>query len=273
MKTPLVRGREFVESDTLASAWTAVVNEALAQQLWPGQDPIGRRVDIGISADERPREIVGVVRDIPTRRAQLVAEPVIYTSSTQQPPTVRPPWLGLYGRMTFVVRSTGEPSALVPTIRRAVADVEPDRPLAGMASEVIERYMWSRHSYVFVIGIFAIVATLVASFGVYGVMSYAVAQRSRETAIRVAIGAGQADVLFAVGRQALTIVTVGLVAGVAVALAATRLLSTQLFSVSPTDPATFAAIAVLLTAVAGAACLAPARRAIQGDVLKVLKES
>jgi putative ABC transport system permease protein len=273
MKTRLVRGREFVESDTLASPWVAVVNEALARQLWPGQDPIGRRIAVGISADERPREIVGVVADIPTRRQQLVAEPVLYTSSTQQPPTARPPWLGLFGRMTFVVRSTSAPADLVPTIRRAVAEVEPERPLAGMSADVVERYMWSRHSYVFVIGIFAIVATLVASFGVFGVMSYAVAQRSREIAIRVALGASPRDVLSAVGRHALTIVAAGLVAGVAAALATTRLLSAQLWNVSPTDPATFAGIAVLLTAVAGAACQAPVRRAIRVDPLRVLRES
>jgi ABC-type antimicrobial peptide transport system permease subunit len=131
--------------------------------------------------------------------------------------------------------------------------------------------MWSRYSYVFVVVAFAIVATLIASVGVYGMMSYAVAQRTREIAIRLALGANAGDVLSTVGRRAFTVIAAGLLAGVASALAGMRLLAAQLWGVTPTDPATFAGIAVLLTIVAGAACRAPVRRALRTDAVAALR--
>ena len=271
MRTPIVHGREFGPGDTKSSPWVAVVNETLARALWPGEDAIGKRIRLDVSSDEQPREIVGVVRDIPTRRAQLQADPVVYASTLQQPPTSRPSFAGMFGRMTFVLRTAGGPVALAPAVRRAVAEVEPDRPLANIASGRVERYFWGRYSYVFVLAAFAIVATLIASIGVYGVMSYAVTQRLREIAVRIALGADARDVLTAVARQALAIVGVGLGIGVAGALGMTRLISSQLWGITPTDPATFLTVALLLGAVAAGACFVPVRRALGTDPVSVLK--
>lgn len=271
MRTPVVRGREFTDADTPSSRWGAVVNETMARRFWPGQDPIGQQVRLALSHDERPRQIIGVVRDIPTRRAQVVAEPVIYASIHQQSSATRAPWVGMFGRMTFVVRTAGAATVVVPAIRNAVAEVEPDRPIASVSSTPVQPYMWGRYSYVFVVGGFALVALLIATFGVYGVMSYVVAQRSREIAIRLALGANARDVLATVGRQALVVVVSGLVVGVLGALVGARLLTAQLWGVTPTDPATFIAIGVLLSIVAGAACRAPVRRALRTDPVAALK--
>ena len=271
MRTRIVRGREFGSGDTTSSPWVAVVNETLARALWPGEDAIGKRIRLDVSSDEQTREVVGIVRDIPTRRAQLQADPVVYASTWQQPPTSRPPFAGMFGRMTFVLRTAGDPGALAPAVRRAVAEVEPDRPLANIASGRVERYFWGRYSYVFVLAAFAIVATLIASIGVYGVMSYAVSQRLREIAVRIALGADARDVLTVVARQALAIVGVGLGIGVAVALGMMRFISSQLWGVTPTDPATFLMVAGLLAAVAAAACVVPVRRALETDPVSVLK--
>jgi putative ABC transport system permease protein len=271
MRTPIVRGREFGPADTPSAPWVAVVNESLARQLWPGGDAIGKRILLDVSPDEQAREVVGVVRDIPTRRAQIEAEPVVYAPSRQQPSTARPQFAGIFGRMTFVVRTAGDPSRLVSAVRRAVAEVEPDRPLTNLTSGRVERYLWGRHAYVFVVGAFAMAATLIASIGVYGVMAYATAQRSREIAIRIALGADARDVMGTVARQGLAIVGAGLSLGLALAWATARVIAAQLWGVSATDPPTYAAVAVVLSGVAAAACLIPVRRALRTDPLSVLR--
>lgn len=271
MRTRVIRGREFGPADTKSSPWVAVVNETLAHALWPGGDAIGKRIRLDVSSDEPAREIVGVVRDIPTRRAQLQADPVVYTSTLQQPPTSRVPYAGMFGRMTFVLRAAGDPVSLASAVRGAVAEVEPDRPLANISSGRVERYFWGRYSYVFVLAAFALVATLIASIGVFGVMSCAVTERLREIAVRIALGADARDVFAAVARQALTIIGVGLGAGIAGALGMTRFISSQLWGVSPTDPAIFLTVALLLAGVAAAACVVPVRRALSTDPVSVLR--
>jgi putative ABC transport system permease protein len=271
MRTSVIRGREFGPQDTRSSPWVAVVNETLARAIWPGEDALGKRIRLDVSSDEQTREIVGVVRDIPTRRAQLQADPVVYASTLQQPSTSRVPFAGMFGRMTFVLRIAGDPAILAPAVRRAVAEVEPDRPLANISSGRVDRYFWGRYSYVFVLATFALAATLIASIGVYGVMSCAVAERLREIAVRIALGAGARDVFTAVARQALAIVGVGLVVGIVGALGMTRFISSQLWGISATDPAAFLTVALLLGGVAAAACVVPVRRAIRTDPVSVLK--
>ena len=173
--------------------------------------------------------------------------------------------------MTFVLRTAGDPASLVAAVQHAVAEVEPDRPLANISTRRVEPYLFGRYSYVFVLMAFAMAATLIASIGVYGVMSYTVAQRLREIAIRIALGADGRDVFAAVARQALAIVGVGLGLGLLGGLAMGRLIASQLWGITPTDPATFLAAALLLGAVAAAACLAPVRRALRADPVSVLK--
>jgi putative ABC transport system permease protein len=269
--TPVVRGRAITDRDTYASPWVAVVNETMARQIWPGEDPIGKRVVLDVVPEEQPREVVGIVRDIPVRRAEP-AEPVIYTSHVQQPARYGGRFPGMLGQMTFYVRSTGDAMALVPTIRRAVADIEPDRPLANIQrGDVDGFYLFLTHSHVFLVGIFALAATLLAAVGVYGVMSYAIAQRTREIGIRVALGAGARAIAMLVGRQVLVVVAIGLAAGLGGAALLTRLIRSQLWGVTATDPPTFAAASAILVLTAVAACVVPGRRALRVDPTIALK--
>jgi putative ABC transport system permease protein len=264
--TPIVRGREFTARDVVNTGWVAVVNETAARRFWPGEDPIGKRLTLDIVPEEQMREVVGVVRDIPTRHAED-PQPVVYASFLQQPARYRAPWANLPGSMTFMLRATGDPAALVPAARRAVAEIEPDRPLA--AASTVEAHMRNAmarfRDSVALVGVFAGMATLLAAIGTYGVMAYTVSQRTREIGIRRAMGAGPRQIIAFVGRRALLLVAVGLAGGLAGALALTRFIASQLWGVTPTDPPTFAAVSLLLAGVAVVACIGPVRRAMAVD--------
>jgi putative ABC transport system permease protein len=264
--TPIVRGREFTGRDVANTAWGAIVNETAARRFWPGEDPIGKHLTLDIVPEEQTREVVGLVRDIPTRHAED-PQPVVYASFLQQPARYRAPWADLPGSMTFMLRATGDPAALVPAARRAVAEVEPDRPLAAVStvelhmSNAMARFRYS----VLLVGVFAGMATLLAAIGTYGVMAYTVSRRTREIGIRRAMGAGPREIIAFVARRALMLVAVGLAGGLAGALALTRLIATQLWGVTPTDPPTFAAVSLVLAGVAALACTGPVRRAMAVD--------
>jgi predicted permease len=271
IRTPVVRGRAIDARDAYSTPWVAVVNETMARQFWPGEDPIGKRLTLDIVPDERPRDVIGIVRDIPVRRAES-AEPVVYTSYLQQPTKYGGRFANMLGTMTFYVRGADDPMRLVPAIRRAVADLEPERPIANIGREAREAYyLFATHSHVFLVGVFASVATLLAAVGVYGVMSYTIAQRTREIGIRLALGAGAAEIAALVGRHAFAIVGTGLAAGLAGALLLTRTIASQLWGVTPTDPPTFAAVSAILVAIAAIACLVPVRRALRVDPTVALK--
>jgi len=265
MNAPLVRGRDFSDLDTASAPWVAIVNESTARRFWPGADPIGKRFTFDVVPEERPREVVGVVRDIPIRSRQTGPEPVIYASYLQQPSRYRNPWANMFGQMTFVLRSSADPMSLVPAARRAVAQIDPNRPLANVAT--VEQYLGERRFryYVLVLGVFALAATGLAAIGVYGVMAYAVAQRTHEIGIRMALGASASEVVNLVGRRAVWLISTGVVLGLAGSLALTRLIASQLWGVTPTDPATFAGVSLLLALVALLACVVPTRRALAVD--------
>ena len=271
MKATIVRGREIDDRDTTSSQWVAVINETMAQQYWPGRDPIGQQFLVDTLPEERPRLIVGVVRGIPTRREQTTPEPVFYTSYLQQPSRIRAPWGGVAGRLTFVVRTTGDPSNLVDEVRKAIAEVEPDRALTAITTTELGNFFWLRKAHVFAITGFALVATALAAMGLYGVMSYTLARRTREIAIRVALGADVREVIRAVGLPSLRVVVIGLAGGLAGALAFGRLIQSQLWGITATDVPTFLAAALLLVAVAGFACIPPIRRALRIDPSIALK--
>ncbi len=272
LKTPLIRGRDFDDRDTLSRPWVAVINETTARRFWPGQDPIGKRFTLDVVPEEQPREVIGVVRDIPTQSQDPDPAPVIYASYLQQPARYRGPFGNMFGQMTFVLR-TGNPLALLAEARRAVAEVDPDRPLANIATmqRQFGGFMRERGYYVLVLGVFAFAATLLAAIGIYGVMAYSVAQRTHEIGIRMALGASAREVVKLVGRRALLLISAGLVLGLAGSLALTRLIASQLWGVTPTDPATFAAVSLLLAVVALLACFVPARRAIRVDPTVALR--
>ncbi|HEY1304602.1 MAG TPA: ABC transporter permease [Vicinamibacterales bacterium] len=265
VKTPIVSGRDFAQQDVATSQWVAIVNESAAHRFWPGVNPVGRQFTIPNVPAERPRTVVGIVRDIPlTLRGEL--RPVIYTPFLQQP-TRYPTGTTMFGQMVFMVRTSGDPMNLLPSARRVVASVDPDRPLAtvGTMEQRLAAVVPQRGYFVFAVTAFALVAMLLAVIGIYGVMAYTVAQRTREIGIRVALGAAAHEVAAVVGRRTMLVVSFGLLTGLIGALIATRMLQSQLWGVTPTDPATFASMSLLLALVALVAAFFPMRRAISVD--------
>jgi putative ABC transport system permease protein len=273
MKTRLVRGRDLNDFDTESASWVAIINETMARSFWPGEDPIGKRLTLEVVAGERPREIVGVVQDIPVRRDGAEPQPVIYASYLQQSPAYRGPIANMFGQMTFLLRTSGDPMSLVPAARSAVAEVDPDHAITRI--QTMEQYwdggMRDKRYLALVLGIFAFMATVLAAIGIYGVMAYSVAQRTREIGIRMALGASPRKVLALIGGRAALLILLGLMLGIAGALTLSQLIASQLWGIQPTDPATFTGVSLLLIAVALVACLVPARRAIRVDPTEALR--
>jgi predicted permease len=263
---PLERGRDFNLSDGASAPWVAIVNETAARQFWPGADALGKRFTLDIVPDEQPREVIGVVRDIPLHRRQSSPQPVVYTSYLQQPTRYRGPWDNIFGQMTFLLRTPGEPMNLLPAARSAAAEIEPAVPLSKVHRlERIGPTERGFRDYALAVSLFAAIAVLLAAIGIYGVMSYAVARRTREIGIRIALGAHPLQVTGLVSGYAFRPVAAGLILGLAGSLAVTRLIASQLWGVNPFDPATFAGVLLVLVFVAVMACLIPGKRAIQVD--------
>jgi putative ABC transport system permease protein len=259
MGIPLVRGRLFAEGDTATAPKVAIVNQALARQLWPGEDPIGKRVTW-----DAPLEVVGVVGEVRHLRLDLPGGPEIYVPTAQ--------YRG--GSALFLaVRTSLDPATMVAAVRREVWAIDKDQPIEDVRT-MEERIAGSgspRRFYALLLGVFAAIAVLLAAVGVYGIMSYAVSQRTHEIGIRVALGARRGQVLALVLRHGVLVTAGGLGIGLAGALAATRLLTTLLYDVAPTDPLTFASVALGLAVVALIACYIPACRAANVDPLVALR--
>jgi ABC-type antimicrobial peptide transport system permease subunit len=241
-----------------------VINEAMARQHWPDEDPIGRRISFN-SRDNQPiwREIVGVVKNV--RHAALDAEPKpqIYFPFTQVPSPF----------MTLVARTDGDPMNFVAAVRSQVQAIDRDQPISNVHTmeELLARSVSQRRFNLLLLTIFAGVALLLAAVGIYGVMSYAVERRTHEIGVRMALGARTGNVLRLLLGQGMKLLVMGVAIGLAAAFALTRFISTLLFGVRPTDPATFVAIALLLTVVALLACYIPARRATKVDPMVALR--
>jgi putative ABC transport system permease protein len=269
LHVPLVRGRMFKESDNASNAPVVVINQAMAKAFWPGEDPLGHRIWIGKSmgpsgAEPAPRQIVGVVSDM---RQDSLADPVypaMYIPYEQTKYT---------DSEYFVLRTAREPLLSVPEVRDALRAIDPETPPTQISSMQAVVYSsvrdWRFHAIL--LGIFGALALLIAAVGVYGVISYSVAQRTHEIGVRMALGAQRSSILRLVIRQGLTFAAVGIAAGILAALGLTRLMVSLLYGVSATDPLTFAGVAVLLLIVAFAACYVPARRAMRIDPLVALR--
>ena len=260
MGIQLVRGRVFTARDDENGPPVAIINETMARRFWPNEDPVGRRLTsyAGVS-----REIVGIVRDVKNRDLAENAGPQLYT------PYVQRPWPFL----AVVARTTGDPVGLAATLRQAVASVDPD--LAAADVRTIDDYLAQsvatpRFNATLIAG-FAVLAVFLAGCGLYGVMSYAVVQRSREIGIRMALGAQPGDVRGMVVSQALKMGLAGLIVGLAGAFAAARLLDNLLFGIGSSDPATFATMCGLLLGVVLVAAYVPARRATRVDPMVALR--
>jgi putative ABC transport system permease protein len=238
----------------------------MARDYWPNEDPIGKRVSFD-SRDGRPlwREIVGVVGDVRHLGLDWGLRPEIYIPFIQ----FGGPWPA-----TLVLRANGAPRNLIAAVRNEVKAIDKDQPISNIKTldELLEKSVAQRRFNLLSLGIFAGVALALAAVGIYGVMSFLVAQRTHEIGIRMALGAQQRDVLMLVVGRGLRLVLIGLGVGGAGALALTRLLRNLLFEVSATDPLTFGLIAMLLLGVAFLACYLPARRATKVDPLVALRQ-
>ncbi len=267
LRVPILQGRDFNDRDTAAGAPVIIINQTMAKRYWPNQSPLGHYVTVDYVPDEPMRQIVAVVGDVRLSRTQKQPQPIMYVSYQQQTPRWMGPGWAERSAMYFILRSSGSPTSLVPAMRHALAEVEPDRPPGNIRTvmDYLDRQIQYQRMYMMLLGIFGGVATLLAAIGIYGVMAYAVAERTREIGIRMALGASSGHVLKLVVRRALVLVAIGLVLGLGGAFALTRLISSVLWDVKATDPLTFAGVSLLLVLVALCACLIPTRRAVAVD--------
>ncbi|HLK66394.1 MAG TPA: ABC transporter permease [Bryobacteraceae bacterium] len=267
MKIPVLRGRDFTDRDTQTGPQVVIINETMAHRFWPNEDPLGKRLKIDLSPDDQPREVVAIVHDTPSSRTQTRQNAAMYIPFRQMGPRIIGPYSNLPTQLTLVMRTLGEPMSLMPAMRKAVSEIDSNRPLVD--PKTVEQYMAEQvqypRYYSMLLGLFAAVAMVLAAVGIYGVMAFAVEQRTREIGIRMALGAGGWDVLTLVVRQALVLIAGGMVLGLAGASALTRYISSQLWEVTATDPITFGVVTFLLASVAVAACLIPTLRAVRVD--------
>jgi putative ABC transport system permease protein len=271
MGVPLVRGRGFTPADRLGAVNVAVINATMARREWPGEDPIGKRLKVGgpeelAGPKEKPEDwmtIVGVVGDVLQYGLDADPKTEVYIPHLQQPVSVG----------TLVVRAKADPASVTAAVREAIHGVDKDQPIYNVRTmeAIVSESVASRRLSMLLLGVFATVALVLAAGGVYGVMSYAVTQRTHEIGVRMALGAQPGDVLRLVVVQGMATVLVGIAVGLAGAFAGTRLMSNLLFGVDASDPATFVGIALLLTTVAFVASYIPARRAARVDPLVALR--
>jgi len=261
MGIPLLRGRDFAAADAAASPKPVIINEAMARRFWLGQDPIGKILGFPDDKTHRGLVIAGVVKTGKYHTLSEGPQPVIYLPADSE-------W-----HATLLIRTEGDPKGLLASVRREVQALDPDAVPIDL--ETMQQYMalplFPAHTTGLLLGAFGILALVLAVTGLYGVISYAVSQRTHEIGIRMALGAERRDVLRLVVGQGLGLTLIGVAIGLAGAFAATRALSSLLYGISPTDPVTFLGVSFLLTAVALLACYIPARRAVKVDPMVALR--
>jgi len=281
LKIPLVKGRYLDEHDTEAAPWVIVVNQAFARKFFPNEDPIGQQILLRYDpypVDEiRPRQIVGIVGDVKHFGLGEETPPFVYAPFTQQPAVFPGGAARAHLHKALVLRTPSGPMSgeknLAVSVKQALAEIDPNQPITNIMTmeDVLAASLGDYRFYMELLGIFAGVAVLLAAVGIYGVMSYSVSERTHEIGIRMALGAHRSDVLGLIARLWLKLTLIGVAIGVALALGVARLISSFLFGVKPTDPLTYAAVAVGLSAVALLACYLPARRAMKVDPLVALR--
>jgi len=265
MEIPLRQGRTITEQDTADSPNIALINKTMADQLWPNQDPIGKRIKFpGNEKDPQPwRTIVGIVNDVSQYALDQKAPMQIYLPHQQFPTSFN----------TIMVKTGSDPETLTTAVRNAILSVDREQAVFNVASlqQLQADSILVRTFFMMLLVVFAALALILAVIGIYGVISYAVTQRTQEIGIRMALGAGAADVLKLVLRSGMTLATAGVLIGLVGAFGLTRLLATLLFGVKPTDALTFAIVSMTVIGAALVACYIPARRATKVDPLVALR--
>jgi putative ABC transport system permease protein len=264
MGIPMLSGRTFDSSDQPTSPNAAVISQSLALKYWPNENPIGQTIQFGnMDGDLRLLHVVGVVGDVHDRGVDVAMRPTVYANALQRLPS---------SAVSLVVRARVAPSGLVPAMREAARSLDPQLPLNFRTlDQVFSSSLDQRRFSLVIFLVFGAVALLLAAMGIYGVTTYAVAQRTQEIGIRMALGARMSDVLKLVLKNGMSLVVIGAALGVAGAFAATRVMSSLLFGVAPTDLSTFIAVVFVLGVVALVACYIPARRATRVDPLVALR--
>jgi putative ABC transport system permease protein len=263
MGIPLLRGRNFKDFEDAEARHVVLISESMARQHFPGEDPLGKRISVDMFDKPNPTEIVGVVGDVRYDSLTDEAEPTVYFPHPEL----------TYSFMTLVIRTDGDPAEMAPAVRHALSAIDPDQPVSDVRTmnQVMADTVGRARFNTLLLGLFAGLATLLATVGIFGVMNYSVTLRTREIGLRMALGAKPARVMMLILRQGLLLTLIGIGVGLAGALALTRLMSGLLFGVGATDPATFAAIVLLLAVVSLIACYIPARRATRIDPLIALR--
>ncbi|HEV2915209.1 MAG TPA: ABC transporter permease [Pyrinomonadaceae bacterium] len=264
MSIPLIRGRGFTDRDKQDTPAVTMINQTMANRLFPGQDPVGQRISFA-SVNSPPIEIVGVVGDEKVNSLDTATTPVLYVPYLQNPDSY----------LNLVIRTTSEPESLARSVRGEIQSLDPELPVFGV--KTMEQLIDSapstflRRYPAFLIGVFAGVALLLAMVGIYGVISYSVTQRTHEIGVRMALGAQRWDILKMVLGHGLILTLAGVGCGLGAALVLTRFLSSLLFGVTATDPLTYVVVSLPLIFMALLACYVPARRAMKVDPMVALR--
>ncbi|MGH9866174.1 MAG: ADOP family duplicated permease, partial [Candidatus Acidiferrales bacterium] len=259
MQIPIVAGRDFTEQDRQGAPLVVIINQTMAQRFWPGQSALGHH----ISSWDRSWTIVGVVKDIKYHTMTEDREAFLYFPSLENGETAA----------NVLIRSSGNPAGLLGEIRETAKSLDPSVMVlqAANVDELVHISLFSYRTAAALSATLGVLGLLLATIGIYGVLSYSVSQRTHEIGVRMALGAQPLDVLRLVIRQGASLVVIGIAIGLVACFVITRLMSSLLFGVSATDPVTFAAVAVLLALVALAACYIPARRAMRLDPMEALR--
>jgi putative ABC transport system permease protein len=263
MGIPLLKGRAFTDHDRIGEPYKVVISERVARLLWPGEDPLGRQIVLWKGQSNSPGQVIGVVGDM--RERGLADDPTL---------AVYFPYYGAgWSPIQFVFHTSAAPAAFVPMLRSALAGIDRNVPLSNVQTldEIVSESMASRRFTLMLLVAFAGLAFVLALGGIHGVLAYSVSKRTAEIGVRVALGASAGGVLRLIVAQGMRPVAIGILAGAVGALALSRLMTSLLFEVTPTDPVTYLAVAPLLVLAAGVACVVPARRALAVDVVAALR--
>jgi putative ABC transport system permease protein len=260
LRIPIKRGRDFNEHDNAAAPPVAIISEGMARQFYPNEDPLGQRIQIG---NPKAAEIVGIAGDVRDQTLESMGRATVYEPAAQVP----------FETMYFAVRTNNEPEALISGVRGAIHGLDAELPVdaIGTVDGLVATSLSQRRFAMLLMAIFAGLALVLAMVGIYGVISYAVTQATQEIGIRMALGAQRSSVLGMVVGYAGVLVLVGLAIGIGAALGPGRLIASQLFEVKPTDPVTYAAVAITLLATGLLSCVIPAFRATRVDPLVALR--